>query len=198
MTGQEQPVEETPEQQSVVHERVECDGCSVAPITGVRYKCAVCQDFDYCAKCEESLEHPHPMLKIRKAGGAPAMMVTVLNEAGSDKPAKDQKPDWHALKQQWRQMMGSGEGKGKHCPLNEEQRKEWREKKHQMWGNCTEEQRKEWQEKKQAWKQQMWGSLDDKTKDELKSMKQEWKDSCKQGLTEEQRAQWKQNRQDCK
>lgn len=66
--------------QVVTHVGVTCDGCGESPILGVRYKCAVCKDFDYCANCEEKLDHDHPFLKIKKAGGAPAVMVTVLNE----------------------------------------------------------------------------------------------------------------------
>jgi len=72
----------------VEHTNVECDGCGTAPIKGIRYKCAVCKDFDYCAKCEENLGHDHPFLKIRKNGGAPAMIVTVLNEDGAQ-PQKE-------------------------------------------------------------------------------------------------------------
>lgn len=67
-------------EQVVTHVGVSCDGCGESPIIGVRYKCAVCKDFDYCANCEEKLDHDHPFLKIKKAGGAPAVMVTVLNE----------------------------------------------------------------------------------------------------------------------
>lgn len=40
-----------------------CDGCEKA-IDGLRYKCSVCPNFDYCETCESSLEHPHPFLKI--------------------------------------------------------------------------------------------------------------------------------------
>jgi len=36
-----------------VHNTVTCDGCNKHPIEGVRYKCAVCEDFDYCEKCEK-------------------------------------------------------------------------------------------------------------------------------------------------
>jgi hypothetical protein len=35
-----------------VHERVECDGCGIAPIVGVRYKNLVLKNYDLCAKCE--------------------------------------------------------------------------------------------------------------------------------------------------
>ena len=69
-----------------MHENVCCDGCGESPIIGVRYKCAVCKDFDYCANCEDKLDHDHPFLKIKKAGGAPAVMVTVLNEDEQPQP----------------------------------------------------------------------------------------------------------------
>jgi len=31
----------------VVHE-ASCDGCGLDDIEGIRYKCSVCPDFDYC------------------------------------------------------------------------------------------------------------------------------------------------------
>lgn len=67
-----------------VHMRVECDGCGVAPITGPRYKCTVCKNFDYCEKCEQTKAHPHAFLKINNPEQAPRAMFTVVNE---DMPA---------------------------------------------------------------------------------------------------------------
>lgn len=32
----------------IVHKWVNCDGCGQRGIEGIRYKCAVCPDFDYC------------------------------------------------------------------------------------------------------------------------------------------------------
>jgi hypothetical protein len=63
-----------------IHHRVICDGCGVNPIEGVRYKCSVCQDFDYCEKCEASVEHPHPFLKIKDPKHHPRAMITILDE----------------------------------------------------------------------------------------------------------------------
>ena len=53
-----------------IHFGVECDGCGVFPIVGCRYKCGVCDNFDYCEECEKKLskEHGHPLLKIRDPG----------------------------------------------------------------------------------------------------------------------------------
>ena len=49
-----------------VHVAIRCDGCKKCPIVGARFKCAVCNDFDFCEKCEKKYaeEHNHPFLKI--------------------------------------------------------------------------------------------------------------------------------------
>jgi len=39
-------------QAKVVHHGVICDGCDQGPITGIRYKCSVRNDYDLCEKCE--------------------------------------------------------------------------------------------------------------------------------------------------
>ena len=62
-----------------IHQGVICDGCN-GPIIGVRYKCTICPDFDYCEKCEEKNkgEHGHPMLKINDPDQCPAGITCVL------------------------------------------------------------------------------------------------------------------------
>lgn len=49
-----------------IHIGIICDGCGESPITGNRYKCAVCSDFNYCEECEEKNKdlHLHPFFKI--------------------------------------------------------------------------------------------------------------------------------------
>ena len=39
-----------------VHVGVTCDGCQALPLTGVRYKCMVCPDYDLCTVCMEMVE----------------------------------------------------------------------------------------------------------------------------------------------
>ena len=47
----------------IVH-KVKCNGCGNNPIIGSRFKCAVCENFNYCEKCEDKLSeaHNHPFL----------------------------------------------------------------------------------------------------------------------------------------
>jgi len=50
----------------VIHSRITCDGCGTFPLTGIRYKCSKCFDFDFCEKCEATVEHEHEFIKIKK------------------------------------------------------------------------------------------------------------------------------------
>ena len=49
-----------------IHSKVMCDGCGMLPITGWRYKCAVCDNYDLCENCEERIgrKHDHPFIKL--------------------------------------------------------------------------------------------------------------------------------------
>ena len=53
--------------QVVVHHGITCDGCNQSPITGVRFKCRTCHDFDLCEACEAKNTHPaaHPLVKFK-------------------------------------------------------------------------------------------------------------------------------------
>lgn len=52
----------------------------MAPIVGPRFKCTVTKNFDFCAQCESTKEHPHAFLKIAKPDQAPRAMFTVIDE----------------------------------------------------------------------------------------------------------------------
>jgi uncharacterized CHY-type Zn-finger protein len=62
----------------IIHKRITCDNCHKRDITGIRYKCAVCPNFDFCQECEATFEHPHPFLKIRNPKQAPSKIFTVI------------------------------------------------------------------------------------------------------------------------
>src|SRR4051812_27369799 len=46
-----------------------CSGCNMSPLTGIRYKCQVCADYDLCAACEAKDLHPadHVLIKCKEA-----------------------------------------------------------------------------------------------------------------------------------
>jgi len=60
---------------AAVHAHFVCDGCDMSPISGIRYHCTVCSDYDLCAECEAKGDsvHPsaHPMIKIRPPAPVP-------------------------------------------------------------------------------------------------------------------------------
>lgn len=75
-----------------VHYGIFCDGplCKDKPaqsyISGVRYKCAVCDDVDFCANCEAhptlSHNHTHPLVKFKSPVRA-VTVSTVSNDGSS-------------------------------------------------------------------------------------------------------------------
>jgi hypothetical protein len=50
-----------------IHHGVTCDNCNKSPITGARFKCKLCPNFDLCEDCESKDVHPadHPLFKFR-------------------------------------------------------------------------------------------------------------------------------------
>ena len=61
---------------TTTHPNIECDKCGIFPIVGVRYKCCVCKNFDFCERCEEQVDHEHPFIKINRPGDAPQAIFT--------------------------------------------------------------------------------------------------------------------------
>jgi len=74
-----------PTQSNIVqHTRVACDGCGISPVIGIRYKCCVCKNFDYCEVCEERLQHEHPFIKILRPEDVPDVILTGVEEENKE------------------------------------------------------------------------------------------------------------------
>ena len=68
--------EKREEQDKYEHKGIACDGCDADPIVGIRYKCSVRHDTDFCQKCERSGKAgDYPLLKIRNSNQAPAKLI---------------------------------------------------------------------------------------------------------------------------
>ena len=51
----------------IIHKNIRCDGCGMHPLVGIRYKCKVCDDFDYCESCYEANKDKHGLdIEIKK------------------------------------------------------------------------------------------------------------------------------------
>ena len=76
------------EQENQVHKGIQCDGCNVVPIRGIRYKSAVLSDYDLCQECERNGVHKDkPLLKIRKPHMAPVKLICQMrNMAANPQP----------------------------------------------------------------------------------------------------------------
>ena len=78
---------------TAIHKDIRCDGCNKKPIEGSRFKCSVCEDFDYCEECEEKNNdsHPHYFIKIREPELEPTKIFIIIHEnppKSSGKPNK--------------------------------------------------------------------------------------------------------------
>lgn len=46
-----------------IHSRSTCVGCGCSPITGVKYHCLMCYEFDFCSNCFRTQHGEHPFIK---------------------------------------------------------------------------------------------------------------------------------------
>lgn len=63
------------------HDGTTCSGCNMSPIKGVRFKCKVCEDYDYCENCfYTKRNHRHHFNKIIETGKLtfPVNNITIL------------------------------------------------------------------------------------------------------------------------
>ncbi len=67
-------------------------GCSLSPITGVRYTCSICTSIHYCSTCESrNIHNPdHPLLKYKSVQSDVSPRVsTVMSAGNSSSPGPD-------------------------------------------------------------------------------------------------------------
>jgi len=50
--SEKEEVNSTSVSQPAIHHNITCDGCGMTPLTGIRFKCNVCPDYDLCEKCK--------------------------------------------------------------------------------------------------------------------------------------------------
>ncbi len=66
--------------QPSLHPNVTCCGCGETIGNGIRWKCSICGDFDFCGRCEESVGHmdgTHPFVKIKDSRSLKAQTLMV-------------------------------------------------------------------------------------------------------------------------
>lgn len=93
----------------MTHSKVECDGCGISPITGIRYKCCVCKNFDYCEICEERLGHEHPFIKLVKPDVEPTTILTGVydnTDAGINMDTENPKQCFKQFKEMFKTQYG--------------------------------------------------------------------------------------------
>ena len=74
-----------------IHESITCNNCGACNIQGVRYKCSICMNFDFCESCEKNYSHEHPFIKIRNPDQAPKVILCAIDDKkGKNKPKNRQ------------------------------------------------------------------------------------------------------------
>lgn len=107
-----------------VHRGVACDGCGMNPIVGIRYKCYVCPNFDFCEKCEaeKGNEHGHSFIKLKTSGHTEMYNQNMANTYAPGMEGYEQGQDWGHWPGwgnwgnwgQWGQWPGWGYGHHRH------------------------------------------------------------------------------------
>jgi hypothetical protein len=98
-----------PSDDQAIHRGVTCDMCRVSPITGLRYKCTVCPDFDMCESCEAKRLHPadHPVIKLRSERHLPANLPPAFHgESAQESPCSGEEKSGGGCPRRggWRRM----------------------------------------------------------------------------------------------
>ena len=79
--------------EKVIFEKINCNGCGIKSIEGIRYKCAICKNFDYCEKCfqENCEKHNHPFIKFYHQYMQLESIKVIINEDDYKQPENKEK-----------------------------------------------------------------------------------------------------------
>jgi len=97
-TNEQNPTNQQPPQtpkSNVIHRGVTCDDCGISPMVGIRYKCAVRNDFDICEACEAKGNHPYPLVKIVDPTHAPSVLIYAFQDDNLSQRSPHSHPHAH-------------------------------------------------------------------------------------------------------
>jgi hypothetical protein len=88
--------EQNSQKPNVVHHGITCDGCSVSPVVGVRYKCSECPDYDLCQDCEaKDVHNHHVFLKLKYPMGVDIIYSHRTDDNGAAQTPAPPAPPHH-------------------------------------------------------------------------------------------------------
>ena len=66
---------------NVIHKGISCNNCQMQDIHGIRYKCANCDNYNLCEKCEKLNNHDisHILIKIRNSNNDERILCSKIN-----------------------------------------------------------------------------------------------------------------------
>ena len=88
-----------------------CGGCRAAPIVGVRHVCAVCSNFDLCARCFRRGAHgEHPFVAVERPGGPETPAARDEGDAllAGDRGAVDESNESNRMETETETRTGTG------------------------------------------------------------------------------------------
>ena len=66
LNDQRGPSDQRGHPRRALHQGVQCDGCGINPIVGIRYKCRTCPNYDLCRNCSGTRHLHHQFLVLSK------------------------------------------------------------------------------------------------------------------------------------